>query len=162
MKPRYVAIVLSFFMGAPWGWGQDLSFTAKGEPWSIAHPGYVHQVYDDLGPYLSVFTDYDDRFRPLDVTVTPGTLLGVPGLEQATVLQIVSHLSPRAVKNLVNYGQNMALFYKVPKGEGISLFLLKDGRLSLAQDMPASKIQNSRAPLAPAINLMQGVPGTTV
>lgn len=162
MKPRYVAIVLSFFMGAPWGWGQDLSFTAKGEPWAIAHPGYVHQVYDDLGPYLSVFTDYDDRFRPLDVTVTPGTLLGVPGLEQATVLQIVSHLSPRAVKNLVNYGQNMALFYKVPKGEGISLFLLKDGRLSLAQDMPASKIQNSRAPLAPAINLMQGVPGTTV
>jgi hypothetical protein len=131
-----------------------LVFQAEGNPETGQWRGYRKELIAPIDSHLSVWINYDERYRAVGVSLQPGHLSGVEGLEKYSAWQLTVDYAAAVAKDLVNYGDNMHVLFKAEHGNGLSLFKLHNGLLRKVADLPAKLIEKGYVSLHPYINLM--------
>jgi hypothetical protein len=130
-------------------------FQPDGAPVTGQWAGYRKESLVPLDEHLAVWMNYDERYRAIGLSLEPGHLSGLDGLEKYPAWKLTVDYAAAVVKGLENYGDNMHLLFKAEDSSGLSLFVLRNGLLRKVADLPATlRKKGSYVSLHPFLNLM--------
>lgn len=137
-----------------------IQFTPEGDSLKKRYEGYRKNIVEEINEDISIFVNYDEKFRPIEITLQKGTLSGAEELTGLRAYQVKTEFSETAKPDVANYGSNMKIYYKTLASADFSLFILDEGILKLAREFKTEEIQNGFIDLDTTINLMKsGLPG---
>ena len=138
-----------------------VSFVAEGAAVQVQFPNYQNKLQQSLDANVSVFVNFDARYRASGLELARGRLVGIPALAGYAAYRVTAEYAPNIVSNIASYGQNIALSYKVDGAQPWTVFVLRGGTLqpvaqfrSQAAGVAAPDVvANGEIPLRAAVDL---------